>query len=148
MKVIFLKDVRGIGHTGDIKNVADGYAANFLFPKQLAEPATEAKVKQLESQKEALLAARKQEAEALSAKIKSLMGAQITIAAKATEKGGLFKAIGAKDIAKALLEQHTAEIAEEYIQLAAPIKTVGDQTITISDGSAKSDILLSVKAAA
>ena len=111
MKVIFLKDVRGIGHTGDIKNVADGYAANFLFPKQLAEPATEAKVKQLESQKEALLAARKQEAEALSAKIKSLMGAQITIAAKATEKGGLFKAIGAKDIAKALLEQHTAEIA-------------------------------------
>ncbi|MDZ4225909.1 MAG: 50S ribosomal protein L9, partial [Patescibacteria group bacterium] len=53
MKIILLKDVRGIGAHHEVKSVADGYARNFLFPQKLAEPATEEKVKQLETQRQA-----------------------------------------------------------------------------------------------
>ena len=65
MKVILLKDVKGIGQHTEIKNVADGYAINFLFPRKLAEPATDEKVKEIQSKKEAQEAEIKKEEEEL-----------------------------------------------------------------------------------
>jgi len=146
MKVIFLKDVRGIGRTSDIKDVADGYAANFLFPQKLAEPATPDKIKKLESEKEALLAARKKEEETLAASIKSLSGKKITVSARATEKGGLFKSLGVKDVAKAILDEYSVTMPEETISLANPVKTVGEHVILLSSGPAKSEMALVVSA--
>ena len=148
MKVIFLKDVRGVGRAGDIKDAADGYAANFLFPKGLAEPATEQKIKQIESRKETLLQARQQEEDALMLKIKSLSGKSVTISARATEKGGLFKAISGKDIVQAILKEHAVEISEELITLpsAVSMKTVGEYPVALSFGKQKAEIALLIKA--
>ena len=146
MKVIFLRDVRGVARVSDIKDVADGYAANFLFPKNLAEPATEDKIKKLASQKENLIANRKKEEELLVAKIQSLSGKSVTISARATEKGGLFKSLGVKDVAKAILDEHAVVIPEESITLAAPIKMVGEQGIGLSSGALRAEIRLIVVA--
>ena len=99
MKVILLKDVRGVGQHGDIKTVADGYATNMLFPQKLAEPATEEKMKRLEAQKQAREDAIKKEEEQLDNKLAQLRGKKVVLQSRATEKGGLFKTIAAKDIA-------------------------------------------------
>src|SRR5258708_3880321 len=103
MKVILLKDVRGVGIHGDVKTVADGYAINKLFPSKLAEPATEEKMKQVESQKAARQEAAKKVEEQLDNKVLQLRGKKVVLQSRATEKGGLFKTIAAKDIVKAIL---------------------------------------------
>src|SRR3989344_8752926 len=69
MKVILLKDVRSVGQHGEVKSVADGYALNFLFPKKLAEPATEEKIRQLEARKKAHEAEALKGVEALTNKV-------------------------------------------------------------------------------
>lgn len=144
MKVILLKDVRKIGQHGEIKNVADGYAANFLFPHKLAEPATEEKVKQFEKQKEARAAELAKQEEQQDKKVASLRGKSITISARATEKGGLFKAIPAKDIAKAILGQHSLEIGEDMLHLSNPIKTVGEHKVSLQSKNQKAELIIAV----
>ncbi|MBC7836548.1 50S ribosomal protein L9, partial [Acetobacteraceae bacterium] len=106
MKVILLKDVRRVGQHGEVKDVADGYAFNFLFPQKLAEPATEEKIKNLETQKQAHEAEIQKGEEELTAKIMSLRGKRVALQSRATEKGGLFKSIVAKDIIKAIKAEH------------------------------------------
>lgn len=131
MKVILLKDVRGIGQRNQIKEVADGYAVNALFPKGLAEPATPVKVQELEAKQKALEAQAKKEEEQLITKISSLRGKEVTFSQKATEKGGLFKAITPKDIALAIRAQYSLEIPEAVIHASQPIKTTGRHTISL-----------------
>jgi large subunit ribosomal protein L9 len=146
MKVVFLKDVRGVGRVHEVKNVADGYATNFLFRNKLAEPATEEKVAQLEKQKAATAEAVRKEEEVLDKKILSLKGKTLTMSLKATEKGGLFKTVAAKDIAKAILGEHALQIPEESIVLANPIKTVGEHAVGLRSKNAKADMVLVVVA--
>ena len=84
MKVILLKDIRGVGQRHEVKNVADGYAVNFLFPNKAAEPATEAKLKAFEADK----AKRDTEAQKLEeqtiSKLTMLQGKTVTISSRAT----------------------------------------------------------------
>src|SRR3989338_9386507 len=101
MKVILLKDVRGVGLHGEIKNVADGYAINGLFPKKLAEAATAEKIADVEAKRVAHEAEIQKEAEQLDNKVAALRGKTITISSRATEKGGLFKAVQEKEIGRA-----------------------------------------------
>lgn len=138
MRVILLKDVRGVGSVRDVKNVADGYAVNFLFPNKFAEPATEEKIKQLEAQKQAHEAHLQKEEEELTNKVRSLQGKTVTISSRATEKGGLFKAVTAKDISKAIREQHSLEIPEHAILLKEPIKTIGEHALEMRSKSVTS----------
>jgi large subunit ribosomal protein L9 len=147
MKIILLKDVRGVGMRGDIKTVADGYAINKLFPSKLAEPATEEKMKQVEAQKQARLEAVKKEEEQLDNKILQLRGKKIVLQSRATEKGGLFKTIAAKDIAKAILAEHSLEIPEDSIHFIEPIKTVGDHRLMLSSKNQKVELLVTIVAA-
>jgi large subunit ribosomal protein L9 len=144
MKVILLKDVRGVGQHLEIKNVADGYAINFLFPQKLAEPATEEKVKQLENERSGKEAELQKQEQELHGKIASLRGKQIVLSARATEKGGLFKAISAKDIVRAVEAEHSVEIPEDLVQFPDPIKTVGDHKVTIQSKNEKTDLTVSV----
>jgi large subunit ribosomal protein L9 len=146
MKVIFLKDVRRVGQHGEIKNVADGYAANFLFPNKLAEPATEAKIAQFEKQKQAHAAELAQAEEQQDKKVASLRGKKVTISARATEKGGLFKAITAKDVAKAILGEHSLEIGEDMLYLSDPIKTVGEHKAVIQSKNQKAELVVIIVA--
>ncbi len=144
MKVIFLKDVRRVGAKGEVKDVSDGYAANFLFPQKLAEVATEQKVKEIEAAQKAQEEAARKEAAVLDNKVLSLQGKTVTLALKATEKGGLFKAVAAKDVAKAILGQHALEIPEDAIDIQTAIKAVGEYQATIVSRNEKVTIQIVV----
>ena len=139
MKVIFLKDVRGVGQHGDIKNVTDGYAGNFLFPHGFAEPATEEKIKQLEAGKLEREAELQKQEEAIEKNINALRGKIVKLSARATEKGGLFKSITSQDIIHALKEQHSIELPESSIILPQPIKTVGEHVVEARGKAQKSE---------
>ncbi len=139
MKVILLKDVRGVGMHGEIKNVADGYAINGLFPKKLAEAATEEKIAQYEAKKAEVQAEAAKEEEQLDNKVSALRGKKVTISARATEKGGLFKAVHEKDVAKAILGEHALAIGEECIKFPEPIKTVGEHVAMLSSKNNKAE---------
>ncbi|HEV7449324.1 MAG TPA: 50S ribosomal protein L9 [Candidatus Paceibacterota bacterium] len=146
MKVILLKDVRGCGQANTIVDVAQGYAVNFLLPHKYAIAATEEKAKEMEEKKSQLEAAKAKEEEQLTNKIKSLEGKQVAIAARATEKGGLFKAITVADISKSIRAEHSLEIPESAIELSAPIKTVGEHKLRLVSKSAKANFTIVVSA--
>jgi large subunit ribosomal protein L9 len=147
MKVILLKDVRGVGQHSEVKNVADGYAINFLFPQKLAIAATEEKVKEITSKKAEHDAELAKEEDALTNKIMQLRGKKVVLSSRATEKGGLFKAIAAKDVARAILAEHSLEIPETAISFADHIKTVGDHKAQLSSKTQKVELTVSVVAA-
>lgn len=147
MRVILLKDVRKIGQHGEVKDVSEGYANNYLFPQKLAEPATDEKL----AQHAAKIAAHEAEVakleEQLAKKIQMLHGKKITITARATEKGGLFKSITEKDIVKAVRGEHSLEIPESAITSAIHIKTLGEHTLGLKSKTAKADLTVAIVAA-
>jgi large subunit ribosomal protein L9 len=147
MKVILLKDVRGLGHHGEVRAVADGYAVNFLFRQGLAEPATEEKVKKVEENKAAQAEKIQKEEEALDTKVASLNNKKVTLSARATEKGGLFKAIGEKDVIAAIRAEHSLELPASAIVLSGPIKTLGDHSATLTSKNKRAELTVSVSAA-
>ena len=129
MKVILQQDVRGQGKKGQLVEVSDGYARNFLLPKKLAVPATAENVntmKQQEKARQAQMAAEKAEAQALAEKLKSI---QVKLTAKAGEGGRLFGAVTAKEISECLAEQHGLTIAKTKLVLDEPIKACGGYQI-------------------
>ena len=129
MKVILQQDVRGQGKKGQLVEVSDGYARNFLLPKKLAVLATAENVntmKQQEKARKAQEAAEKAEAEALS---KKLEGLTVKVAAKAGEGGRLFGAVTAKEISECLAQQHGLNIAKTKLVLDEPIKACGGYKI-------------------
>ena len=146
MKVIFTKDVGGVGVRGAIKDVSDGYAQNFLIARGLAEQATPEKLAAHEASMKKEMEARDEDAKARETVVKELNGFTVQISARATEKGGLFKSIGGKDILKAL-KTAGKEISEEAIALEKPIKEVGEHKVNIASGSARSQITVAVVAA-
>ncbi len=129
MKVILQQDVRGQGKKGQLVEVSDGYARNFLLPKKLAVTATAENVntmKQQEKAKKAQEAAEKAEAEALS---KKLEGVMVKIAAKSGEGGRLFGAVTGKEVSDALAAQHAITIPKTKLVLDEPIKSCGSYQI-------------------
>ncbi|EPZ39096.1 hypothetical protein LH47_00409 [Anoxybacillus thermarum] len=131
MKVIFLKDVKGKGKKGEVKNVADGYAQNFLFKQGLAIEATPANLKALEAQKNK----QKKEAEEELARAKQLKEKMDTLTvelfAKAGEGGRLFGSITSKQIAEALQQQHDIKIDKRKIELDDAIRALGYTNVPI-----------------
>ncbi|MGG6433070.1 50S ribosomal protein L9 [Anoxybacillus sp. D401a] len=131
MKVIFLKDVKGKGKKGEVKNVADGYAQNFLFKQGLAIEATPANLKALEAQKNK----QKKEAEEELARAKQLKEKIDTLTvelfAKAGEGGRLFGSITSKQIAEALQQQHDIKIDKRKIELDDAIRALGYTNVPI-----------------
>jgi len=125
MKVILQQDVKGQGKRGQMVNVSDGYARNFLFPKGLAVPASADNVNKMVMQdkaKKAQMAAEKAEAEAIAEKLKSLV---VKIPARAGAGGRLFGAVTTKEVSEALLEQHQINIAKAKLVQDEPIKSFG-----------------------
>ena len=106
MKVIFIKDVKGKGKKGEIKNVADGYAHNFLIKNGYAVEATPANLKKLEAQKKKAAQQAQQELEEAKQLQEKLANIQVEISAKSGEGGRLFGSITSKQIAEQLLKQH------------------------------------------
>ena len=125
MKVILEQDVKGQGKRGQMVNVSDGYARNFLFPRKLAVPANADNMNKMIMQdkaKKAQQAAEKAEAEAIAEKLKGLT---VKVPAKAGSGGRLFGSVTSKEISDALQSQHGLNIAKTKIVQDEPIKSFG-----------------------
>ncbi|MCI1881406.1 MAG: 50S ribosomal protein L9 [Sporolactobacillus sp.] len=124
MKVIFMKDVKGKGKAGDIQEVSEGYARNYLLPKNLAVAATKSNLKQLETRRQKRQQRQAQErrdAEALKQKIEKVT---IELKAKSGEGGRLFGSITSKQIAQAFRKMDIV-VDKRKIDLPDPIRTLG-----------------------
>lgn len=131
MKVIFLQDVKGSGKKGDVKEVADGYARNFLIGKGLAVEATAKNMSDLAGKKSSeqhKADVAKQEAEAAAAKIK---GKKVVCKSKAGQGGKLFGSVTAGNIADLISEQLGVKVDKKKVSLAADIKTFGTYTAEV-----------------
>ena len=125
MKVILQQDVKGQGKKGQMVEVAEGYARNFLLPKKLAVIATADAMNTMKLQEKAKKAEEarlKAEAEAIAEKLKSV---QVKIPARVGANGKLFGAVTTKEVSDALMAQHGIEIAKQKIVLDDPIKAFG-----------------------
>lgn len=125
MKVILTQDVKGHGKEGDIANVSDGYARNFLFPKGMAVEATPKNIKELKSKKDAEAKQRQSEIAKAKKVAEALSGKTVIIKAKSGENGKLFGSVTSKEIADELKKQHNINIDRKKIVLNDPIKSLG-----------------------
>ena len=129
MKVILQQDVKGQGKKGQMVDVSDGYARNYLLPRKLAVIATAQNLntmKQQEKARKAQQAAEKANAEETAKKLEGIL---VKVAARAGEGGRLFGAVTAKEISEALSGQHGIEIPKTRLVLDDPIKSCGSYTL-------------------
>ncbi|WP_068505269.1 50S ribosomal protein L9 [Paenibacillus kribbensis] len=130
MKVIFIKDMKGQGKKGQVKEVSDGYAANFLLPRGIARPATEGNMKTLENQSAAEEKRKQEEKEEAQVLGKKLEETTIQLKAKAGDGGRLFGAITSKQIAEAVAKTGI-KLDKRKIELEEPIRTLGVTQMTV-----------------
>ncbi|RLC37053.1 50S ribosomal protein L9 [candidate division Kazan bacterium] len=131
MKIIFVTDVPGIARKGEVKNVADGYARNFLLPKGLAEFATPERLKELEDRKAketAELDAKKSEFQQIAGQLDKT---SVVFKKKASKTGKLFAAITPAHIAKELSDIFKTEVKPEMIRIENQIKEIGEHLIDV-----------------
>ena len=129
MKVVFNEDVRGQGKKGEIKEVSDGYARNYLLPRKLASAATPDAINAIKLKEKAKAAqAAKEKAIALEYAQK-LEAVQVTVRAKSGGSGKLFGAVTSETISKALKEQFDMDIEKNKIVQSEPIKSYGSYTV-------------------
>jgi len=129
MRIILLQDIEKLGQKFDVKDVADGYARNFLLPQGLVKPATEEALRQLEIEKAAAAKKAEEELKLAENTVAQLDGQEIEIFAKTDENGKLFGAITPLKIAK-LLKEKGFEVKKSQIKISAPIKETGEHEIT------------------
>ena len=131
MKVIFLKDVKGKAKKGDVKNVPDGYARNYLLKNNLAEEATSGNLKALDAKKkkqDKLEIEEKENAINLKDKLADLT---VELEAKSGENGRLFGSITSKQISEALNKQHGYKLDKRKLELDEPIRALGYTNVPV-----------------
>lgn len=131
MEVLFFKDVKGVAKAGEIKNVKDGYARNFLFKQKLAVAATKENKEQLKKLQEKLLKEEQNKIDVAKDLSKKLEGVKITFVRKAGETGRLYGAVTDQDISDEL-HKLNIYIDKKHIDLESPIKTVGLHKVKLS----------------
>ncbi len=130
MKVILIDEIRGLGTRGDVINVKDGYARNYLLPKNLAREATPGNLKSIEQERKkwALLAQKEKEVATKAAE--AVKGAKVVVHKRVGENGQLFGSVTANEIADAL-QAKGLEVDKRRIELARPIKSLGTHDIEV-----------------
>ncbi len=147
MKVILLKDIKDLGKTGEIKELADGYARNYLIPRGMADEATKDKLKEIEEKN--LKAQKTKQKEVTSAEdLKGkLDGKSIQINLKTGGGDKLFGAVTSKEVAELIEKQLKIKIDRKKIEIAEPIKHLGDYVIRVKlYPSIQAEIKLTVSA--
>lgn len=135
MKVIFNADVRGQGKKGEMKEVSDGYARNYLLPRKLASEATADAVNAFKLREKAKAAQAAREKAAAEENARRLEGVVVRIQARAGQGGRLFGAVTSQEISDALREQHGIEIEKNKIVQSEPIKQFGSYEVKARLGS-------------
>jgi large subunit ribosomal protein L9 len=141
MKILLCEDVEKLGWYGDIVNVREGYARNYLLPQRLAIMPTEAKIKAMADEKAKRSEHRNVVVENMKKAAEAVNGAEAVIAAKANEQGHLFGSVSEKEIA-ANLRQQGFEVADKFVHLDEHIKEVGEHTIKLKFAA---DVVATVK---
>ncbi len=125
MKVILLEDVKGKGKKGDIINISDGYARNFLFPRKLAVESTKTALNELKGQQDAKSYREQKEFDEASVLAEKISAVTVNVSAKCGENGKLFGAVTTSEIANILKMEHHIVVDKKKLVLADPIKTTG-----------------------
>jgi len=146
MKVILIKDVKGMGHAHTEITVADGYALNYLIPKKLAIAATDTAKKEAELRRKQGVDRSALDATLLAQNIASLAEALIVIRAKANEKGHLYDAVRESEILKAAKEQVHIDLPEGVIKLEKSIKELGTFDIPVSSAETFGKFSITIEA--
>ena len=131
MKVILLENVKSLGKKGEIVNVNDGYARNFILPKKLGVEATGKNLNDLKLQKAHEDKVAQENLDAAKAFAEELKDKQVTVGIKVGEGGRTFGSISAKEIAEAAKAQFGYELDKKKLQLSAPIKELGTTMVPI-----------------
>ena len=129
MKVILLADVKGQGNIGDIVNVSDGYARNYLLPRGLAAEATNKNIKDLEQKKKAQAQRVEKDKESAETLVSAIKDKSVTLKVKSGENGKLFGSVTAQDIADAMKDQHKLSLDKKKLSLDEPIKATGEYDV-------------------
>ncbi len=137
MKVILIKDVKGLGQRFEEKDVSDGYGTNFLIPKKLAVPLSSPGAAAVRALKEREEATKKEKKEKFSANTHALAGEKIVVKAKANDVGHLFAALDTKKVSEIIKSEKGLEIGVENIVLKKPIKEIGTFEVPIRVGDGK-----------
>ena len=131
MKVILLQDVKSLGKKGEIVNVNDGYARNFILPKKLGVEATGKNLNDLKPQKNNEKKVAQEQLEAAKALAAKLAEGGVSLAIKVGEGGRAFGSVSSKEIAAAVKEQMGLELDKKKISLKEPIKSLGTHIVTV-----------------
>ena len=131
MKVILLQDVKSLGKKGEIVNVNDGYARNFILPKKLGVEATGKNLNDLKLQKNNEKKVAQENLDAAKALAAKLAEGEVVLAIKVGEGGRTFGSVSSKEIAAAVKEQMGLELDKKKISLKEPIKSLGTHIVTV-----------------
>ncbi len=133
MKVVFLQDVKNVAKKGDVKDVADGYAQNFLIPQKKAVVATAKAIAKQKQQTASVQKKNQKELQRAQAAAGHLDGDEVIIEAKATADGKLYAAIGPAQVMTAL-KKHGHAVSKKQITMAEPLKELGSAKASVSFG--------------
>lgn len=131
MQVILTKDIKGQGKKGQMVNVSDGYARNYLLPRGLAEAATKSNINVMKGKQESLEYKKKVELEEANAIAEKMKGIKVELKAKAGSNGKLFGSITSKDVSEALTSQHHIKLDKKKFVMPDGIKTLGTTEIDV-----------------
>lgn len=131
MKVILKADIKGVGKKDQVINASDGYARNFLFPKNLAVEANNSNMSKLQAKNDANQYRKDQEKEAAKEIAKEIEEISLKITVKAGENGKIFGGVSSKEIAENLEKQYSIKVDKKKINLKETIKTLGTRTVEI-----------------
>lgn len=132
MKIVFLEEVEGSGHIGEVKNVANGFARNYLLPRGLAAPPTEhyLSIAKVKAEKDHVRQAKLDE-EAREQLLPKVEGRSLIMEVRVGQQGKLFGSVTARDVAELLQAESGLELEHRQVQLAQPIRELGNYDITV-----------------
>ena len=131
MNVILLTDVADLGGKGDIVDVSNGYARNYLLPKKMAMKATDGAIKQADKLRQMRIETEAKAKDAAEELARNLVGSRVVIAARSGDEGQLFGSVGTHDIAEAVKKFSGVEIPSAIIDIPQPIKEIGLHEVTM-----------------
>lgn len=146
MKIILKQDVRGVGRKGDVKDVNDGYANNFLLPRKLAEFASKENVAKFEKEKKQREIIEENHKKEAVQKMKILQDQTVFLKKKANEKGHLFEKVKPEEVALFINKNFGMEILPEYLKMENPIKEIGESEVSLEIFGVRGKVKVRVEA--
>ena len=145
MKVVLLKDVPNTGRKGEVKEVSQGHAINFLIPRKLAKAVSDSQISQISLTKKKIEEENNVKKDLLIKNMKSLYGKEVVLKAKANEKGHLFSQIHVDQVIDAIKEQYRLDVPKDSVSLDHNIKEVGESEIKIALHGVKVLLVLKIE---